>query len=99
MQFLHNVKSIRRIKFIAANNDQINIRGYIRFLPCITQLLQPPVDGPSFISTIQSKSFHWDTKIYLPFQIPQGQNTFLLAGYISTPIIIPCLQSTVVSIK
>lgn len=59
--------------------------GWIGELDCRdissnTQKLQPPVDSTSFISTIQSKSFHRDTKIYLPFQMPQEQDTFFLVG-------------------
>ena len=61
--------------------------GWIGELDCRdissnTQKFQSPVDSTSFISTIQSKSFHWDTKIDLPFQMPQDQDTFFLIGRI-----------------
>ena len=50
------------------------------------QKLQPPVDSTSLIPAIQSKPLHRDAKIYLPFQMPQDQNAFLLIGriYINT---------------
>ena len=46
------------------------------------QKLQPSVNSARLISAIQSKSAHWDTKIDLPFQMPQDQKTFLLIGRI-----------------
>ena len=50
------------------------------------QKLQPPVNSTGLISAIQCDSFHWDTKINLPFQMPQDQKAFLLIGriYINT---------------
>ena len=52
------------------------------------QKLQPPVNSTSFISAIQSKSAHWDAKIDLPFQMPQGQDAFLLLQNISCHFLI-----------
>ena len=46
------------------------------------QKLQPSVNSASLISAIQSKLAHWDTKIDLPFQMPQDQDAFLLIGRI-----------------
>ena len=40
------------------------------------QKLQPPVNSTCLISAIQSKPTHWDTKIDLPFQMPQDQKGF-----------------------
>ena len=76
-------------------DERISLRvvGEPIFLRCIgklnrwdisgnTQQFQPPVDCAGVISTIQSKSVHRDTKIYLPLQMPQDQEAFLLVGRI-----------------
>lgn len=46
------------------------------------QQLHPPVNSSGIISTIQSKPIHRDAKIYLPLQMPQHQEAFLLIGRI-----------------
>ena len=40
------------------------------------QKLQSSVNSTCLISAIQSKPAHWDTKIDLPFQMPQDQKAF-----------------------
>ena len=52
------------------------------------QKLQPPVNSTGLISAIQCDLSHWDTKINLPFQMPQDQDAFLLLQNISCHFLI-----------